>query len=318
MRSLKIVALLVVAGVATALAAEKPLAEPDGRDEWAKADTAVATLMKEADAAARSAVFASALLRKYLPGYRVYVRMADSYGKETRIFLATRDGAVTPLPDAQWRKRDDEPFWRSPVISEFLRKRQIKVRNGEEAVEVARLFEELEAAANYVAFFKINTKDFTVFDSSSSSSNSDQGFIGSTRLSRVEARAGRSRSICRTTGVDPAATGVRDRSRRAAYLPGSPMEVMRALVVATLFAFLPGLVQGADASPRYRMEVITGCGCDSSRRDGGRALRPGRHGLQNFARFAAVRRFPASRRNTRMVAGMHSQERWCRGIARFD
>ena len=165
MRSLKIVALLVVAGVATTLAAEKPLAEPDGRDEWAKADTAVATLMKEADAAARSAVFASALLRKYLPGYRVYVRMADSYGKETRIFLATRDGAVTPLPDAQWRKRDDEPFWRSPVISEFLRKRQIKVRNGEEAVELARLFEELEAAANYVAFLKINTKDFTVFDS---------------------------------------------------------------------------------------------------------------------------------------------------------
>ena len=35
------------------------------------------------------------------------------------------------------------------------------------------------------------------------------------------------------------------------------MEVMRALVVATLFAFLPGLVQGADVPPRYRMEVIT-------------------------------------------------------------
>ncbi len=165
MRPINIVALLVMARVAAALAAEKPHTEPGGRDEWAKADAAVAAVMKEADPAARSAVFASALLRKYLPGYRVYVRMADSFGNETRIFLAMKDGAVTPLPDAHWRKRDDEPFWRSPVISEFLRKRQIKVRNEEEAVEVAKLFEELEGAANYVAFFKINTRNFTVFDS---------------------------------------------------------------------------------------------------------------------------------------------------------
>ena len=35
------------------------------------------------------------------------------------------------------------------------------------------------------------------------------------------------------------------------------MEVMKALVVAALFALHPCLALGADAHPRYRMEVIT-------------------------------------------------------------
>jgi hypothetical protein len=67
----------------------------------------------------------------------------------------------TPLPGAEWTKRDTEKYWLCPVVSQA---RQIKVRNAEEAVEVVKLFEELQGAANYVAFFKINTKDFTVFD----------------------------------------------------------------------------------------------------------------------------------------------------------
>ncbi len=32
---------------------------------------------------------------------------------------------------------------------------------------------------------------------------------------------------------------------------------MKALAVAALFAFLPGLAEGADPPPRYRMELIT-------------------------------------------------------------
>ena len=35
------------------------------------------------------------------------------------------------------------------------------------------------------------------------------------------------------------------------------MMMMKALAAAALFAFLPSLAPGADAPPRYRMEVIT-------------------------------------------------------------
>jgi hypothetical protein len=49
-------------------------------------------------------------------------------------------------------------------VAGFIRLRKIKVQSAEEAVDVAKLFEEVQGAANYVSFLMINTNDFKAFD----------------------------------------------------------------------------------------------------------------------------------------------------------
>ena len=136
----------------------------EATNEWAKADTAITNHLKQIDPNMRSAVFASALLRKYLPDFKVHVRFDRHLAGETRIFLVNRRGEITPLPNEEWRKNDAEKFSRSSQVAEFLRRQKIRVESAEEAVEAAKLFEEVQGAAFYVAFLNINTRDFTVFD----------------------------------------------------------------------------------------------------------------------------------------------------------
>jgi hypothetical protein len=136
----------------------------EATNEWAKADTAMANHLRQIDPNMRSAEFASFLLRKYLPDFKVHVRFDRHLSGETRIFLVNRLGEITPLPNEEWRKNDAEKFARSRQVAEFFRRQKIKVASAEDAVEVAKLFEELQGAAFYVAFLNINTKDFRVFD----------------------------------------------------------------------------------------------------------------------------------------------------------
>jgi hypothetical protein len=138
--------------------------ESEATNEWTKADAAAAAHLKQIDPNMRSAILASDLLRRYLPDFRVYVRFDRHMGGETRIFLVNRSGEITPLPNEEWTRKDGEKFSRSPQVAEFIRQRKIKVQSAEEAVEVAKLFEEVQGAANYVAFLNINTKDFKIFD----------------------------------------------------------------------------------------------------------------------------------------------------------
>jgi hypothetical protein len=138
--------------------------ESQATNDWTKADAVMAAHLKQIDPNMRSAQFASALLRRYLPDFRVYVRFDRHMSGETRIFLVNRSGQITPLPNEEWTQKDGEKFARSPQVAEFIRQRKLKVQRAEEAVEVAKLFEEVQGAANYVAFLNINTKDFKVFD----------------------------------------------------------------------------------------------------------------------------------------------------------
>jgi hypothetical protein len=93
---------------------------------------------------------------------------------------------------------------------------------------------------------------------------------------------------------------------------------MKALAVAALFAFLPGLAEGADPPPRYRMELITIADAKPPEEmvvvlfaQGGTAFKT-LHGLQQF-----VNSLPQGA-TARMVAWMRSQERDCRNIVSFD
>ena len=133
-------------------------------NEWTKAETAIAEHLKKIDPNMRSAIFSSNLLRKYLPDFRVYVRVDSPRFSQPTIFLVNRGGEITPLPSELWRGEDGEKFLRSPEVAEFIRQRKIKVQSAEEAVDFVKLFEEVQGAASYVASLNINTKDFKVFD----------------------------------------------------------------------------------------------------------------------------------------------------------
>jgi hypothetical protein len=136
----------------------------EAANPWAQAESAIADHLKRIDPNMRSGEFASNLLRKYLPDLRLLVRFDRHYSNETRLFLVNQRGEITELPEEEWRGEPADKCFRVRHIAEFLKQRTIKVQTAEDAVEVAKLFEEIQGAANYVAFLKINTKDFTVFD----------------------------------------------------------------------------------------------------------------------------------------------------------
>ena len=103
-------------------------------------------------------------MRKYLPDFHVFVRFDRHLVGESRLFLVNREAQITDLGEADWQGNPDTKCWRVARVAEFLRARKIKVQSGDDAIEVAKLFEELQGAPNYVAFLKVNTKDFTLFD----------------------------------------------------------------------------------------------------------------------------------------------------------
>jgi hypothetical protein len=112
----------------------------------------------------RSAEFKSNLLRKYLPDSRLFVRFDRHLSGETRLFFVNQLAVITPLPEEEWRGNAAESCFRVQHIADFMRQRNIRVQSAESAVEAAKLFEEIQGAAVYVSFLRINTKDFTVFD----------------------------------------------------------------------------------------------------------------------------------------------------------
>ena len=134
------------------------------KNTWVRAETAIAEHLKRVDPGMRSGEFASHLLRKYLPDWRLFVRFDRHYSNETRLFFVNKSGEVTGLPDELWTGNPTQQCFRVASVVDFLKQRKIKVRDAETAVEFAELFEEIQGGANYASFLRINTKDFTVFD----------------------------------------------------------------------------------------------------------------------------------------------------------
>src|SRR5688572_18434884 len=105
------VLLSIIAVTVPAFSSPQVGAQPaQGTNEWARADEAMTAYLKKADPNMRSAIFASALLRKYLSDYRVYVRFDRHLIGETRIFVVNRAAEITPLPNEEWTGKDTEKF----------------------------------------------------------------------------------------------------------------------------------------------------------------------------------------------------------------
>jgi hypothetical protein len=103
------------------------------------------------------------LVKKYLPDVRLYVR-DGAYSGETKIWILTRDGQITDLGDGTWTGVGGDQYFAVEKVSAYVKARKIKVENADQAVEVAKLVEQIAASPTYVGMLRLNTKDYTVFD----------------------------------------------------------------------------------------------------------------------------------------------------------
>jgi hypothetical protein len=160
--------LMAVAALAGAPFAAR--SEPAQPDAWAAAEQTfkeyIAPILQTArqrhgDPEIQAAEYRSDRLRKYLPDVRVHVRTGP-YDGASKLFILSKDGKILDLGDGTWR--GDAAGNRVPEVTRYVKGRKVPVRNAEEAIEAARLTEEIQGAPNYVGFLQINTAGFKVFD----------------------------------------------------------------------------------------------------------------------------------------------------------
>lgn len=129
-----------------------------------KAEASFQEYFKVIDPGLHYAEFKSDLLRKCLPDLQLFVRTDSHIIGQSRIFAVNQVGVVTDLGEDVWVGDNDAQCYRARRITEFVKSRKIKVQNAEDAIEAAKLVEEIQGAPDYIAFLRINTKDFTSFD----------------------------------------------------------------------------------------------------------------------------------------------------------
>jgi len=155
---LTILAFLVASG---AMFADE---SPNDVEAWKKAEQKFKEYYQTVDPDLHYGIFKSRRLEKFLPDWRVYVHISEIINESPNLFLVNRDGTVRNLGNSQLVEDLPTRSFQVKPIAQFVKSQAIKVTSENDAVEVAKLFEELQNASNYIGFLKINTRDFTVFD----------------------------------------------------------------------------------------------------------------------------------------------------------
>ena len=139
---------------------------PADEDEkaWADAEQQFIEYFKQLDPGLHYAEVRSNRLRNFLTDWRVMVRTDGHVVGRSNLFMLRRNGDVVDLGEAVWTGDADGKVFQVKRVNEFVKQRAIRVKTGDEAVEIAKLIEEIAGAADYVGFLKINSKDFTRFD----------------------------------------------------------------------------------------------------------------------------------------------------------
>jgi hypothetical protein len=166
------VALTLLAILPPTVIAASPQGEGPATDEWQQAEATflafITPLINKSrkelnDPNLQWAEFKSDLLRKYFPNLRLFVR-DRAYAGSPKIWILSRDGKILDLGEGIWRGDNTIERFRVKEVTDFVRARKIRIENTEDAIEVAKLVEELQGAPSYVGFLRINTKDYSVFD----------------------------------------------------------------------------------------------------------------------------------------------------------
>lgn len=152
--------------------AASPQGEGPATDEWHQAEATflayITPLINKSrkdldDPNLQWAEFKSDLLRKYCPNLRLFVR-DRAYAGSPKIWILSRDGKILDLGEGTWRGDNTIEQFRVKEVTDFVRARKIRIENAEDAIEVAKLVEEIQGAPSYVGFLRINTEDYSVFD----------------------------------------------------------------------------------------------------------------------------------------------------------
>ena len=131
---------------------------------WTKAEATLAAHLKQVDPTMHYGEYKSRLLRKYFPNSRLFVRYDRHLSTETRLYFLNAQGEITPIHDEQWRGEAAARYLKVPSVADHLRSLKIPVKTSDDAVEVTKLFEEIQGASHYLAFLWINTSQFQSFD----------------------------------------------------------------------------------------------------------------------------------------------------------
>ena len=143
---------------AAARAAESP-----ATNGWTDALFKLSMHFGKTRAQMRYAEYRSPLLTRYLPHLRLYASYDDQESHANRIYFLDQKGNITNLPEG-WRGNEEERCWRVREITDFVRQQNIRVTNGQAAVEFAKLMEDIQGAPQKLWILWENTKHFTVFD----------------------------------------------------------------------------------------------------------------------------------------------------------
>ncbi len=175
--SLLVLALLCSSGSAAAAApasSTRPAQVAGDEARWAKAHEGfvrhVTPIVKDVrtrlgDPKIGWARVTNALMRQYLPDRRLYVR-DGAYNGQNMIWMVSVDGTISELGDGVWTSIGDTGVYTVEKVSAYIKGQKIKIENAEQAVEVARLFEFIQAAPSFVGMLRLNTQDYTLFDES--------------------------------------------------------------------------------------------------------------------------------------------------------
>ena len=104
------------------------------------------------------------LLKKYLPGFRLYV-IDSNLAQSSRVFFVHQKGRVFDLGYGSWISTDSKGTqFALPKIADFLRLQKIQLRSSREATELVKMIELMLNAPDFVGQLRRKTKNFTVLD----------------------------------------------------------------------------------------------------------------------------------------------------------
>src|SRR5690349_3526302 len=111
---------------------------PQDAEKWKKVEETFKDYYKQIDSDLHFAVVKSRRLEKYLPDWRVYVRVADTEDGRSNLFLVNRNGTVSDLGWAVMRGDLVAKRAECKPIAEFLKSQKIAIKNRDEAIEFGK------------------------------------------------------------------------------------------------------------------------------------------------------------------------------------
>lgn len=105
----------------------------------------------------------STIISETLSRYRIYAIGTRKF-KRPSLFAVSADAEITDLSKGGWSQGPDDQYITHPALVSFLREQSIVVSDGNMAISIAKLFEDLSTASERVFDLKFSTANLSIFD----------------------------------------------------------------------------------------------------------------------------------------------------------